>query len=108
MLATEGQAPILRSRYVGQPCAYAPGYPAHREDLFGLLIKDQMIIAEAPARISVLSRRGLVALERAPNSQPVHQAADNVRVNIKDGSRAVGPAHYLASSLKHSENMLAL
>ena len=44
----------------------------------------------------------------APNSQPFHQAAKGVRVNLEDGSRAVGSADHPAGSLEHSQNMLAL
>jgi hypothetical protein len=43
-----------------------------------------------------------------PYSQPIHQTAKSVGMDVEDGSGAVAPADHPAASLKYSQNMLAL
>src|SRR5690349_20743937 len=45
---------------------------------------------------------------RAPDSQPVHQTAQRVRMKMEDGSGPIWPADHPPGSGEHSQNVLTL
>lgn len=79
-----------------------PRAPAHGRPTFEIAGSRRLFV-RGPKHAALRS-----GVRRAPNSQPVHQAAKSVGVKIEDGSRALASADHPAGSLQHSQNMLAL
>ena len=58
----------------------------------------------ANARVFGHQLDGLIQISGV-KQQEVHQTAQRVRMDVEDGSRAVGSADYRAGSLEHSQNV---